>query len=177
MRQFVKCDYCDSPIYFGQDAYQLDGCSGCYCSPECYANDHAKIVTMDEDEADNCFKEVYTDESSTDTSTAEVPVQQEEPKVVNENIYTFKNFSIRRPVFITSKMPDEEYFKYNFDIHCEKDGCGFSIGHLTYDPKEGYFDFRSVGTRYLQYRDDGLEEWILAWCKLKTIEIESEDDE
>lgn len=169
MRQFVKCDYCDSPIYFGQDTYQLDGCAGCYCSPECYGNDHAKIVTMDEDEADNCFKEVFTDESFTDTSTAEIPVRQEEPKVVNENIYTFKDFSIRRPVFIESKMPGEEYFKYNFDVHCKS----FSIGHLTYDPKEGCFNFRSVGTRYFQYREDGLEEWILAWCKLKQIEIES----
>ena len=68
MRQFVKCDYCDSPIYFGQDTYQLDGCAGCYCSPECYAADHAKIVTMDQDEAENCFKEVFTEEDESDMS-------------------------------------------------------------------------------------------------------------
>lgn len=91
--------------------------------------------------------------------------------------YRFKDFEIREPVFIESKRPSDEYFKYNFDLVKVQGDGGFSIGHLEYNRREGSFDFRSVGTRYLEYRKDGLEEWLLAWCKLKTIEIESKDDE
>ena len=85
--------------------------------------------------------------------------------------YKFKDFAIARPVFIESKMPDEEYFKYNFSLIKYTTTGNFVIGHLTYNIKEGAFDFRSIGTRYLQYRSDGLEEWLLAWCNMKTIEI------
>ncbi len=87
----------------------------------------------------------------------------------------FKSFEIRRPVFIESKMPDEEYFKYNFDLVKNSENGSFSIGHFTYNVKEGEFDFRSIGTRYLKYREDGLEEWLLLWCELKKIEIEYGD--
>ena len=48
-------------------------------------------------------------------------------------------------------------------------GC-FVVGWLEWDRKEEYFSFRSCGLRYLQYRENGLAEWLLAWCKMKEIE-------
>lgn len=89
----------------------------------------------------------------------------------------FKQFEIRKPTLI-GKPPTEDYYKYNFDIvkwaddnsHC------WSIGFLRWDKKEPCFDFESVGTRYLEYREDGLEEWLLKWCELKELEYNYEDD-
>lgn len=48
-------------------------------------------------------------------------------------------------------------------------GC-FVVGWLEWDRNEEYFSFRSCGLRYLQYRENGLAEWLLAWCKMKEIE-------
>lgn len=83
----------------------------------------------------------------------------------------FKQFEIRKPTLI-GDPPTEDYYKYNFDLikwaddnsHC------WSIGHFKYNLKEHCFDFRSVGTRYFEYREDGLEKWLLKWCELKDIE-------
>jgi hypothetical protein len=47
----------------------------------------------------------------------------------------------------------------------------FSIGQLSWDKEEGWFDFESVGTRYLEYRIDGLEEWILEFCEVMEKEL------
>ena len=49
-------------------------------------------------------------------------------------------------------------------------GC-FSIGTLIWDIGEGWFNFKSVGTRYLEYRIDKLEEWILKFAELKAVEL------
>lgn len=46
----------------------------------------------------------------------------------------------------------------------------FVVGWLEWDRKDECFSFRSCGLRYLQYREDGIEEWLLAWCKMKEIE-------
>lgn len=89
----------------------------------------------------------------------------------------FKQFEIRKPTMI-GKPPTEDYYKYNFDVvkwandnsHC------WSIGFLRWDKKESCFDFESVGIRYLEDREDGLEEWILKWCELKEVEYRHEDE-
>lgn len=91
----------------------------------------------------------------------------------------FKDFEIRKPTLL--QEPGEDYYKYNFDLvkwDNDKDGTKYcySIAFLQWNPKEGGFDFKSVGTRYLEYRENGLEEWLLKWCELKTIEFEHEND-
>ena len=47
----------------------------------------------------------------------------------------------------------------------------FAIGKLWWNDHEPCFEFKSYGLRYLEYREDGLEEWLLKWCELKEFEI------
>ena len=89
----------------------------------------------------------------------------------------FKQFEIRKPTFLGSP-PTEDYYKYNFDIvrwaddnsHC------WSIGSLEWNKRELCFEFKSVGLRYLEGREDGLEEWLLKWCELKETEYRYTED-
>lgn len=85
----------------------------------------------------------------------------------------FKQFEIRKPTFL-GNPPTEDYYKYNFDIVKWDDE--FSIATFRWNKKELGFDFESVGTRYLECREDGLEEWLLKWCELKAIEYRYEED-
>ena len=92
----------------------------------------------------------------------------------------FKDFEIRRPTRLG--VVPEDYYKYNFDlVKWDKDKEGkeycYSIAFLRWNPKELGFNFESVGTRYLEYREDGLEEWLLKWCELKAIEFEHEEED
>ena len=92
----------------------------------------------------------------------------------------FKNFEIRRPICLGEKS--EDYYKYNFDLvkqDKDKDGKDYcySIAFLRWNPKELDFKFESVGTRYLEYRENGLEEWLLKWCELKKIEFGFDEEE
>ena len=94
----------------------------------------------------------------------------------------FKNFEIRKCTFV-GDPPTPDYHKWNFDLvkwekHRESDSeyC-FSIGHLEWNRREPCFEFRSCGLRYLKYREDGLEEWLLKWCELKEIEYRYNEEE
>ena len=95
----------------------------------------------------------------------------------------FKNFEIRKCIFV-GDPPTPDYHKWNFDLvkwtrgpvnGVEEDYC-FSIGHLEWNRKEPCFEFRSCGLRYLEYREDGLEEWLLKWCELKEVEYRYEEE-
>lgn len=94
----------------------------------------------------------------------------------------FKNFEIRKYTFI-GDTPTPDYHKWNFDLvkwekykESDSEYC-FSIGHLKWDRKNMLFDFSSTGTRYLEYREDGLEEWLLKWCELKKVEYRYMEEE
>lgn len=41
----------------------------------------------------------------------------------------------------------------------------FVIGELEWDTKEPGWDFRSLGTRYLEYGTQELNKWILDFCR------------
>lgn len=71
----------------------------------------------------------------------------------------FKNFEIR------GKGDKYELVKWHGSI------C-FTIGWLEWNSEKECFSFQSCGLMYLQYRKDGLEEWLLAWCKMKEIEYQ-----
>lgn len=87
----------------------------------------------------------------------------------------FKQFEIRKPTLL-GEPSTEDYYKYNFDIvkWSDDDTWCFSIGTLKWNKKENYFNFKSIGIRYLEEREDGLEEWLVAWCQLKSFEYEYE---
>lgn len=94
----------------------------------------------------------------------------------------FKNFEIRQCTFL-GNPPTPDYHKWNFDLvkwdkHEESDTeyC-FSVGRLEWDRKEPGFEFRSIGTRYLEERVDGLEEWLLKWCEMKEVEYRYMEEE
>lgn len=50
--------------------------------------------------------------------------------------------------------------------------CCFVIAFLGFDLKNRCLKFESVSNRYLNYRCDGLEQWILAWEQLKLVELD-----
>lgn len=54
---------------------------------------------------------------------------------------------------------------YTGENKISKRNC-FTIGTLIWDEKEQGFKFQSCGLRYLKYRTDGLEEFVLDFCKM-----------
>lgn len=90
----------------------------------------------------------------------------------------FKQFEIRKPTFL-GNPPTEDYYKYNFNVvkWADNNSHCWTIGFLRWNKNESWFKFESVGTRYLEDRESGLEEWLLKWCELKQIEYISEEED
>lgn len=95
-------------------------------------------------------------------------------------VYTdeWNGFQFRAPIYL-----DGHFEPYKFDLVLWQDhkpyevvdiytgkkkmsnrSC-FSVAQLNWDTKDHCFDFRSIGLRYLQYRIDGLEKFILDFCE------------
>lgn len=86
----------------------------------------------------------------------------------------FLNYEIRECLAINEEQDlSHTPYKYELVIWAKPDTC-FVIAHLTYDIREGEFEFKSVGLRYLDYETDDLSSWLLTWCKMQTIAIERE---
>jgi len=47
----------------------------------------------------------------------------------------------------------------------------FTVATLIWDKREQWFRFESCGLRYLEYRIDGLEKFILDFCKMMEKEL------
>ena len=47
----------------------------------------------------------------------------------------------------------------------------FTVATLIWDEKEPGFEFESCGLRYLEYRVDGLEKFILDFCEMMEKEL------
>ncbi len=79
----------------------------------------------------------------------------------------FKKFEIRNLTDIQGSVVERrfELVKWNDD----HSSC-WMIGELEYNKKENEFEFKSCGLRYLKYREEGLEEWLIKWSELKKIE-------
>lgn len=52
----------------------------------------------------------------------------------------------------------------------------FTVAHITWNPKEPCWEFKSVGTRFLEYYTEGLCEYILKVIEVLDICREGEDD-
>ena len=86
----------------------------------------------------------------------------------------YKDFEIR--TLIPLRKVDEDYYKYNFELikwYSDKKGNRYchNVGLIKWDFKERNFRFESLGSRYFICREDGLEEWLDAWCELKADEL------
>lgn len=90
---------------------------------------------------------------------------------------TFKNFEIRDPVYF-GKTPKDAPLVYDivkWDEDKSEPRVCFSIGFLEWNERELCFEMKSVGLRFLKYREDGLEEWLLKWCAMMEYKLLHED--
>ena len=60
--RYVLCDSCGSKIYLNSEVYCFGGYCGVYCSAQCYADAHATIKVLDEDEAYDCRCDILDDD-------------------------------------------------------------------------------------------------------------------
>ena len=106
-------------------------------------------------------------------------------------VYTdeWNGFQFRAPVYLDGHFEPyqfdlvkwEEHKPYKvIDLETGKEknefkSC-FSVGRLIWNPKGDYFDFESCGLRYLEYRIDGLEKFILDFCKTMEMQLVRDDD-
>lgn len=83
----------------------------------------------------------------------------------------FKDFEIRRT----------NNDKYNFELvkwrADDNSPYCFVVGILTYDAKNETFHFESVGLRYFEYYQKGLNDFIFRWCELEQLIIKAEEDD
>ena len=85
----------------------------------------------------------------------------------------FLNYGIQQTSNLVTQEPIEgryEIVKYN------DERTHFVIAYLSWNKKEHDFDFESVGTRYLQYGNDKLSEYLLKWCELEKYRIECREE-
>ena len=104
-------------------------------------------------------------------------------------VYTdiWNNFQFRAPVYL-----DGHFEPHKFDLvkweDCEphevidwytgkkiiQTRYCFTIATLLWDKKEESFSFESCGLRYLEHRVDGLEKFVLDFCKMMEKELSDE---
>lgn len=89
----------------------------------------------------------------------------------------FKDFEIRLPIMLGGQPPPPNTYdivKWVEDTSNDKSTqyryC-FSIAKIKCNPIGEDWEFESVGYRYLIDREDGLEEFILAFMKLVHIQM------
>ena len=52
----------------------------------------------------------------------------------------------------------------------------YSVAHIIYDREEDWFDFKSIGLRWLEeHPDRDVENWITDWCHYKISELREND--
>ena len=105
-------------------------------------------------------------------------------------VYTdeWNGFQFRAPVYLDGhfdpykfdlvKWEDHEPYEV-IDLYTGKKKMStrscFSIGFLKWDSKEPGFEFESCGLRYLEYRIDGLENFIFNFCAMMEQELINKD--
>lgn len=84
---------------------------------------------------------------------------------------SFKDFEIRRT--------NEEKYKFEL-VKWTRDDHGrycFVVGFLTYDTDGQTFEFESVGLRYMEHYQTGLNDFVLRWCELEELIIDAEEND
>ena len=81
--------------------------------------------------------------------------------------FKFKNFEICPAVRLGQSGVETVPDKYAVEYIGDK--SRFVIAFIEYDSSESYWDFKSVGLRYLEYREAGLESFILGVINLLNV--------
>lgn len=106
-------------------------------------------------------------------------------------VYTdeWNNFQFRAPTYLDGhfephkfdlvKWEDHEPYE-TIDFHTGNKKIStrhcFTVGTLIWNPKEQSFEFKSCGLRYLEYRINGLEKFILDFCEMMEKELTEGDN-
>lgn len=106
-------------------------------------------------------------------------------------VYTdeWNGFQIRQPTYLdghfepyrfdlvkwTEHKPIEVIDVYTGEKKISTRSC-FSIGTLIWNDREPCFEFESCGLRYLEYRIDGLEKFLLDFCETMEQQLLGRDD-
>ena len=91
----------------------------------------------------------------------------------------YKDFEIRPTVYLDGHKEPNKYDVVKWEKHKPREvydltlgrkrmsdrGC-FSIAHIYWNEKEPCWEFESVGTRFLEYYEDGLCEFVREWLEL-----------
>ena len=100
----------------------------------------------------------------------------------------WNGFQFRAPIYLDGhfephkfdlvKWEDHEPYEitdfYTGEKKMSTRNC-FTVGTLIWDEKELCFEFQSCGLRYLEYRIDGLEKFILDFCEMMEKELLNDD--
>lgn len=78
---------------------------------------------------------------------------------------TFKDFEIR-PVKSLDGVIDPNRFEL---VKWYKPGYCFVVAWLEWDNKEPCFELTSVGLRLVENWADGLDQFIVKWCKMAEV--------
>lgn len=92
----------------------------------------------------------------------------------------FKNFEIRPTTFLDghtdpkkwdvvkrcNRDKPERVYDLNLGEYKMSDTYCFSVASLWWNEKEPCWEFESVGTRFLEYYEEGLCEFIYKWTEL-----------
>lgn len=87
----------------------------------------------------------------------------------------FKDFEIRPATTLDGIVPPNRYELVKWQKSGQQCSC-FVIAFLEYNEKEPCWEFRSVGLRYLEYREDGLEDYIQAYLRLLDVCRDNDDE-
>lgn len=104
--------------------------------------------------------------------------------MLKEYTEVWNNFQFRQPIYLDGHFEANKFDLVKW-VNCEPrevlnmetgekeimSRYCFSIGRLIWNPREPGFNFESIGLRYLEERVDGLEEFILNFCKEMEEEI------
>lgn len=63
-----------------------------------------------------------------------------------------------------------KFFQHNKNEYEERTYYCYAIGELEWDDKEPCWEFRSIGTRFLEDGTDDLMKWILKFCEKYIVE-------
>jgi hypothetical protein len=87
---------------------------------------------------------------------------------------TFKDYFISKPVNLSKKEPEPN--KYTVCKMNKGDKTHFVIADFWWNDREPCWEFKSVGTRYLEYYSEGLNDWLLKCMNALECDIYAEQN-